>query len=268
MTAFTYRDKTALITGGSSGIGFEFACQLAEKGARLVLVARHPENLHAATRQLRQRYNVTVMEIALDLTGDNACRELSDKLAFAGISPDILVNSAGFATYGRFSKLALPREQQQITLNCQVPVALTHTLLPAMLERGQGAVINIASTAAFQPVPYMATYGATKAFLLSFSEALWAEYRTRGIRVLALCPGPTATPFFQTVNAKEAMVGKPVSPVFVVRQALRSLERQHSYRVTGWRNWLLSQLPAIVTRKRITLIAEKIMKPATPELPG
>ena len=130
-----------------------------------------------------------------------------------------------------------------------------------MLAQGRGAIINVASTAALQPDPYMAIYGASKAFLLSFSEALWAENRQRGVRVLALCPGATDTAFFAVVNAEEAAVGSRMPAEVVVRMALTALDKQRNYIITGGQNWLLGQLSRLVTRRRILLIAEKILRP-------
>lgn len=132
-----------------------------------------------------------------------------------------------------------------------------------MLKRGNGAVINVASTAGMQPDPYMAIYGATKAFLLAFSEALWAENRQRGVRVLALCPGATETAFFDVVNAKEASVGKIMSADAVVIIALNALDKNRNYIISGYNNWLLGQLQRFVTRRRLLIIAEKILRPKT-----
>lgn len=146
-------------------------------------------------------------------------------------------------------------------MNCVAPVALTHAMLPEMLRKGAGVVINVASTAAIQPDPYMAIYGATKAFLLSFSNALWGEYRAKGIRVLALCPGATDTAFFDVVNAEEASVGKRMPADKVVTLALKAVDTNRNYLITGCSNWLLGQLYRFVTRKRLLLIAEKILRP-------
>lgn len=261
MKTFAYPGKTALITGASSGIGLEFACQLAKKGVNLVLVARNEEKLHSAGESIQRKYPVSVQVIAVDLSGIQGVTELTRRLQAAALSPEILVNSAGFATYGEFSLLPPATEQQQILLNCLAPVALTHALLPAMRQRDEGVIINVASTAAFQPVPFMATYGATKAFLLSFTEALWEENRRHGIRVLALCPGATDTAFFDVVNAEEAAVGRRMPVSQVVQQAIYALETQNSYRVTGLSNWLLSLLPRYVSRRRMAMVTGKIMQP-------
>ncbi|WP_314154004.1 SDR family oxidoreductase, partial [Rouxiella badensis] len=250
-----------LITGASSGIGLEFAEQLAARGVSLVLVARTQNKLQALANRLTQQHGVTTRVIAQDLSAVDATATIMGQLHEAKIFPDILINNAGFATYGVFDALSLDRQREEIQLNCLSPVELTHALLPAMLKRGDGAVINVASTAAIQPDPYMAIYGATKAFLLSFSEALWAENRQRGVRVLALCPGATDTAFFDVVNAEEASVGKRMKADAVVSQALKALDKQRNYLITGCNNWLLGQLQRFVTRRRLLIIAEGILRP-------
>jgi short-subunit dehydrogenase len=261
MKSFNYSEKTALITGASSGIGLEFAEQLAARGVSLVLVARTQNKLLALANRLTQQHGVTTRVIAQDLSAVDATATIMGQLHEAKIFPDILINNAGFATYGVFDALSLDRQREEIQLNCLSPVELTHALLPAMLKRGDGAVINVASTAAIQPDPYMAIYGATKAFLLSFSEALWAENRQRGVRVLALCPGATDTAFFDVVNAEEASVGKRMKADAVVGQALKALDKQRNYLITGCNNWLLGQLQRFVTRRRLLIIAEGILRP-------
>ncbi|QOI55617.1 SDR family NAD(P)-dependent oxidoreductase [Rouxiella badensis] len=261
MKSFNYSEKTALITGASSGIGLEFAEQLAARGVSLVLVARTQNKLQALANRLTQQHGVTTRVIAQDLSAVDATATIMGQLHEAKIFPDILINNAGFATYGVFDALSLDRQREEIQLNCLSPIELTHALLPAMLKRGDGAVINVASTAAIQPDPYMAIYGATKAFLLSFSEALWAENRQRGVRVLALCPGATDTAFFDVVNAEEASVGKRMKADAVVSQALKALDKQRNYLITGCNNWLLGQLQRFVTRRRLLIIAEGILRP-------
>ncbi|MDR3432127.1 MAG: SDR family oxidoreductase [Rouxiella aceris] len=261
MASFDYSGKTALITGASSGIGLAFAEQLAARGTALILVARSADKLHHLADRLRQQHGINIWVLPQDLLAAEASSAVLDRLAAWDLTPDILINNAGFATYGVFEQISLQRQQEEIRLNCLLPVTLTHALLPAMLARGCGAVINVASTAAMQPDPYMAIYGASKAFLLSFSEALWAENRQRGVRVLALCPGATDTAFFAVVNAEEAAVGSRMPAEVVVRMALTALDKQRNYIITGGQNWLLGQLSRLVTRRRILLIAEKILRP-------
>lgn len=261
MKSFDYSDKTALITGASSGIGLVFARQLAARGVALILTARSEDKLRAIAAELIQKYAINVTIIVQDLSATDAAVAIAAKLQALYLSPDILVNNAGFATYGAFESLSLDRQLDEIQINCLAPVALTYLLLPVMLARRSGVVINVASTAAMQPDPYMAIYGATKSFLLSFSDALWAETRDRGIRVLALCPGATDTAFFDVVNAEEASVGKRMSAESVVSQALLAVDKERNYLITGCNNWLLGQLQRFVTRRRLLLIAEKVLRP-------
>lgn len=263
MNSFDYSGKTALITGASSGIGLVFARQLAARGVALILVARSESKLQAIADELAHKHRVATQVIAQDLSSHQALANILERLRVAKISPDILINNAGFATYGVFDELLLERQREEIQINCLAPVELTHALLPAMIKRRSGVVINVASTAAMQPDPYMAIYGATKSFLLSFSNALWAENRARGVRVLALCPGATDTAFFDVVNAEEASVGKRMSAESVVSQALQAVDKNRNYVITGCNNWLLGQLQRFVTRRRLLLIAEKVLRPKT-----
>jgi uncharacterized protein len=162
---------------------------------------------------------------------------------------DLLINSAGFATCGPFDRLNAEREQQEILLNVAAVVDLTHRFLPGMLFRRRGAIINVASTAALQPTPYMAVFGASNAFVLSFGEALWVEYRRRGIRVLALCPGPTRTDFFTVVGTPDAGVGSLETPGQVVQVALRTLERGLPSVIAGRQNALRANGLRFVPRR-------------------
>lgn len=263
MKSFNYSGTTALITGASSGIGLVFAEQLAARGVNLVLVARSQPKLEALAAKLTQESGIATWVITQDLTAAEATEAVILRLKALDLSPDILINNAGFATYGIFDTLGMQRQRDEIKINCLAPVELTHALLPAMVKRGSGVVINVASTAAMQPDPYMAIYGATKSFLLSFSNALWAENRARGVRVLALCPGATDTAFFDVVNAEEASVGKRMSASSVVSQALQAVDKNRNYVITGCNNWLLGQLQRFITRRRLLLIAEKVLRPKT-----
>lgn len=253
---FTYRGKTALITGASSGIGEVFAQRLAAQGTNLVLVARSEDKLQRLATQLQQQHGIQVDVIAIDLSCADAAQYLSDEIRQHGLAVDMLINNAGFGTYGQFDELPLERQRDEVLLNVLAVVELTHRFLPAMVAKGDGAVINVASTAAFQPIPSMAVYGATKAFVLSFSEALWAEYRERGVRVLALCPGPTETPFFDTVGSREPAIGTMITPEHVVQTGLQALEQGKSYAIPGWRNALTVLLPRGLPRSWTTLFVK------------
>lgn len=261
MQPVEYRNKAALVTGASSGIGAVFAQALAARGANVVLVARSEDRLQALARHLVRAHGIRAEVIAADLGEPGAACAVHRRARDLGLEPDILVNNAGFATYGRFESISLERQLEEIALNCKAIVALTHAALPGMLKRREGAIVNVASTAALQPIPHMAIYGATKAFALSFSEALWAENRQRGVRVMAVCPGATDTAFFDVVGAREAAVGKRMSPGVVVDASLRALDRGKSHIVTGRANRLLGMLPRVISREAAARLVESMLKP-------
>jgi len=258
---FDFHGKTALVTGASSGIGRAFAYALAKRGARLLLVARSRDKLRDLAAELQRDYACDADFLTADLSTTDAVHTIDCHLKATGKVVDVLVNNAGFAAYGRFETIPWTRQRDEVLVNCMAAIELTHLLLPGMQARSAGAVINVASTAAFQPDPYMAVYGATKAFLLSFSEAVWAENRHRGIRVVALCPGATQTAFFDVVGAQEAAVGTPMPVASVVQDALWALDRNRSHRIVGTRNRLLANLQRLLSREMSARLVEKILRP-------
>jgi uncharacterized protein len=250
----------ALITGASAGIGVEFAKRLAERGYDLILSARRRERLEELATRLRAEHGgVRVEVVVADLQDADAPAAIVAEVTRLGLSVDLLVNNAGFGTHGHFETLPPEREQGEIAVNVAALVALTHGFLPAMLERGHGGVINVASTAAFQPVPYMAVYAATKAFVRSFSEALHEEVRARGVRVIALCPGPTATEFFDT------SVAPPRGPIRTVRDVvttgLRAYDAGTPVTIDGPSNKIVIGFSNVIPRRWVTKMAGRIMKP-------
>ena len=250
----------ALITGASAGIGLEFALRLAERGYDVVLVARRGDRLDDLAARLRGAHaEIRAEAVVADLAGADAAAQISAEVAQLGLGIDLLVNNAGFGTHGHFEALSPERERDEIAVNVTALVALTHAFLPAMLERGRGGVINVASTAAFQPVPYMAVYAATKAFVRSFSEALHEEVHARGVRVLALCPGPTATEFFDTAVAPPRGSIRTVRDV--VTTGLRAYDAGRPVVIDGASNKLLIAGSTLVPRRWATKIAGRIMKP-------
>jgi short-subunit dehydrogenase len=259
-TTSPYAGKTALITGASSGIGAAFARALAVQGAHLILVARSEEKLREVAASVTGRHAIRADVLPFDLTRPDAGQQLFAVTQSRGHTVDILINNAGFATYGPFHVMDAEREQQEILLNVAAVVDLTHSFLSAMLARRSGSIINVASTAAFQPVPYMAVYGASKAFVLSFSEALWAEYRGQGIRVLALCPGPTDTNFF-TVAGEDASFGTKEAPEKVVQGALRALQRGRPSVISGRQNWLKANSVRLAPRSLVVSMGAKLLRP-------
>ncbi|MDB5056764.1 MAG: family oxidoreductase, partial [Chloroflexi bacterium] len=193
---FAYRGKTALVTGASSGIGAALARALARRGMQLILVARSKEKLVTLAAEFADRYRTRAEVIAIDLGRDGSARQVYEETERLGMPVDMLVNNAGFSNYGHFEDVPLDRDHQQMMVDVAALVDLTHAFVPGMLERGAGVVVNVASIVSFWPLPYQSVYGASKAFILSFSQALAVEYQGRGIQVLALCPGSTATNFF------------------------------------------------------------------------
>jgi short-subunit dehydrogenase len=248
--AITYRGRTALITGASSGLGEEFARQLAARGSDLVLVARRLDRLDALADDLRSTHGVTVTTLASDLSAPGAAAALADELAARDIPVHTLVNNAGFATRNRFEREDAARIAQEIDLNVGALVDITRAFYPDLLTRGDGALINIASTGAYQPVPLMAVYGATKAFVLSFTEALWFEAKGSGLKVLALSPGATKTEFFD-VAGEDARVGIFQTASEVVGLALATLDRRNPPPsvVSGLANRLTAGVTKLLSRR-------------------
>ncbi|MCZ8523054.1 MULTISPECIES: SDR family NAD(P)-dependent oxidoreductase [Paenibacillus] len=258
---FTYSNKTALITGASSGIGEAFARSLAALACNLILVARNEAKLKALAAELSAVHQVKTTVIALDLSVPGTAQALFSEVQKHQLKVDLLINNAGFATYGYFEQIPGERQHEEVMLNVAALVDITHAFMPDLLRSRDGGLINVSSTAAFQPDPYMAVYGATKAFVLSFSEALWAENRSRGLRVLALCPGATETSFFDVVGAKEASVGNRLTPDTVVQKALRALEKGRSHVITGRQNYLVAQVSRLFSRHFTLGIVERTLRP-------
>lgn len=235
----------ALITGASAGLGVDFARQLAAKGQRLVLAARRKDRLEALAAELG---NARAVEI--DLSGTGAANRLIADLTAHGEHVELLVNNAGFGLTGRFADLDGKRQRQMIDLNCGALVELAHTVLPGMIDRKSGTILNVASTAAFQPGPGMAVYFATKAFVLSFSEALHEEVRKQGVIVSALCPGPTSTEFgevagFGPSNLLDKVAADSPS---VVRAGLEGIEKRRAIIIPGLMNKATAQANRIFPR--------------------
>lgn len=255
---FYYQGKTALITGASSGIGEVFARDLARRGMNVILVARSEEKLRTLATNLHQKYGVRTEVIVADLSRENAALAVFDAVQQMQLTVDMLVNNAGFLNYAPFEQIAPEQDHAQVMVNVTALVDLTHAFVPGMLAQGEGAVINVSSSGAFQPMPYMAVYGASKAFVLSFSEALWVEYRNRGLRVLALCPGPTAT----RALVKVFDDGRATPPNRVVAAALKALEAGRSYVIPGLKNYFLANsIPRLLPRSITVQILERITRP-------
>jgi uncharacterized protein len=262
---FSYTKKTALITGASLGIGEAFTQILAARGMNLVLVARSTDKLRVLAQVLSEQNDIRAEVVPVDLCHEDAAQEVYRRTQALGMTVDLLVNNAGFGTFGSFEALDPEREHEEIMLNVTALVDLTHAFLPGMVVREAGGVINVASIASFQSLPYQAVYGATKAFVLSFSLALWAEYRKMGVRVVALCPGPTSTNFFAELGADVPKLSKMRSPESVVMTGLRALEQGRPYAVDGRRNFLGAQITHMTPLALTARVFERVMRPHTKE---
>ncbi len=238
------RRPRALITGASGGIGETFARHLAQRGYDLVLVARRKERLERLADELSSAHGIAVDVLSADLGSDGEAAVVEERLRFGGI--DLLVNDAGFGTRGGFADLPLEREIEELDVNVRALVRLTHAVLGSMVERGQGAIINVASTGAFQPVPHMATYAATKAFVLHFSEALHEEVKRQGVTVTCLCPGPVKTGFQEVAGVDRGRIPSVAWTDVdkVVESALRAVSSRRAVVVPG----LLNSVTAASTR--------------------
>ena len=256
--------KTALITGASTGIGVVFARQLAQRQMELILVARSRDKLEQLAAELGEQYGVKVTVIVQDLTVAGAGKLVYDTVNQKGINVDLLVNNAGFGDYGAFSEQDLARQLEMIQLNNLVLVELSHYFLRPMLAGAGGAIINVASIAGFQPLPYLSVYAATKAFVLSFSESLWAENKDKGVEILALCPGPTESNFFEVARFPSAFMGKNGrldSAEVVVQEALTALANKRPNVVAGkLANKIIVNLPRFLPRSWIVSLIEKQFK--------
>jgi short-subunit dehydrogenase len=256
------KDNFALITGASGGIGACFARALAARGRNLVLVARSKDKLESLRSKIAAKHSPRIEVIEQDLSAEGAARRLAATLTERGIVVDLLVNNAGFGANGEFWKLPLERQSEMLRLNIVTLTELTHLLLPAMVERRGGGIINISSTASFQPVPYTSVYAATKAYLTSFSMGLAEEVRQYGVKVLALCPGGTATNFWDAGQfSKIDLPGGLQSPEEVVEVGLRAFDRGRSLAVTRFINRLMIFALRLAPRRLAAQQAGNMFRP-------
>ena len=248
--------KAALITGASSGIGEEFARRLAAEGRNLVLVARTEKALHELCDALMLEHKISAHYVVLDLAEPDPDRIIFAETEKHGYEIDLLINNAGFGSAGDFCKLNIDRELQMIELNISALVSITHCYLCKMRGHREGTIINVSSAAGFQPIPFMATYAATKAFVTSFSEALAEENRPFGIQVMALCPGSTSTNFFAASHIDKPIQVKGQQTVGeVVEVALSAMKRGRTRVVSGFAN----KVGAVLGRHVPTFISRRVM---------
>ncbi|MDP9171936.1 MAG: SDR family oxidoreductase [Acidobacteriota bacterium] len=247
----------AIVTGASSGIGLAIAEELAAGGTKLVLVARRKDRLMAIAARLPVRVEV----FEADLGQDGAVRRLFEFTEAREIHPALLVNNAGFGTYGEFCKTDYDRQMEMVRLNCMAVVGLTHLYLPRMIARKSGDILILASTAAFQAVPYQTVYAATKAFDLIFAEGLAEEVKRHGVRVCALCPGQTESEFHQVAQEPIPKAMSVQTAAEVARIGLNAMRAGKHFVVCGFSNMLGMEIQRLVPRRVVTRVSERLFRP-------
>jgi short-subunit dehydrogenase len=253
--------KTALITGASGGIGYELAKQFARYQHNLVLVARSEAKLNQLAEELRAVHRVQIAVIAQDLSQPQAVTSIHASLKAQNITVDYLVNNAGFGDFGFFVETDWAKEEQMINLNIMALTHFTKVFVQDMVQRRSGRILNIASTAAFQPGPLMAVYFATKAYVLSFSEAIANELQGTGVTVTALCPGPTDSGFLEAaaLEGSKLFKGKKLpSSAEVAAYGYRAMMSGKTVVIHGTRNWLLANSARFAPRKLVTALVRKM----------
>ncbi len=264
-----YQDRWAVVTGASSGLGRVIAARLAERGMFLVLTGRNEARLDEVAQQIRRTApRVKVDTVSADLSTSSGVTALLDHVGNRPI--EVLVNNAGFGSYGPFAESDEGREAEEVAVDVSAVITLARAFLPGMLARRSGGILNVASTAAFQPVPYQAVYGASKAFVLSFSQALWAEARTAGVAVTALCPGPTRTGFVGALGADvggTALYSRLADPEPVIDAGLRALDKGRAVVIPGLRNNVLAEGGRFMPREWLTLFSARLLRSNSPARP-
>jgi len=253
--------QTALITGASGGLGYEFAKLFARDHYNLVLVARSGDKLNKLADDLQKQHGVSVKAVALDLGAPPSPQFLFDQLKREGIAIEILVNNAGYGNFGEFSKMPIADALGQINLNITALTVLTRLFVPAMVERHSGKIMNVASTAGFQPGPLMAVYYATKAYVISFTEAIANELKASGISATCFCPGATETGFAARAgNDKTRLFQKfaPMDAKTVAADGYRGLMKGKTLVISGTKNWLVAESVRFAPRKAVTAISRWI----------
>jgi hypothetical protein len=256
--------QTALVTGASAGIGVDLAACFAEDGYDLILAARTESALREVADRLAKTYAITATPIAADLGAIGGGKKLAGEIEKRGLSVEVLVNNAGYGQAGAFNGSDAAVQLGMIDLNDRALVELTHIYWPAMLANKRGGVLNVASSAAFQPGPLMAIYYASKAFVLSFSEALWEEARGTGVKVSCLCPGPTVSKFREragTGKTRLSRAGTPMSSMSVARMGYDAWQANKRVEVTGMRNRITASLAPFLPRALLLRIVRNLQSP-------
>ncbi|MFN3430649.1 MAG: SDR family NAD(P)-dependent oxidoreductase [Candidatus Sericytochromatia bacterium] len=256
--------QTALITGASSGIGASFARRLAADGYHLILVARRADKLEALAAEVTANRSIRAEVIPADLSRPEAPGALLEAVTARGLTVDLLINNAGIGAHGPFEATTHDDDQRMIDLNISSLTAMTRAFLPGMLERRSGAVINVASTAAFQAIPYFAVYAATKAYVLAFSEALAEEVADRGVKIVCLCPGPTATEFNDVAGVSKLEAAKKAPTMTadaVAAEGLAGLKAGRVVQVAGLVNAFGASAGRLMPRQWVAKAAGLIFNP-------
>jgi uncharacterized protein len=253
--------KWALITGASAGIGGELAKQLAAGGANLVLTARRTDRLEKLAAELLAKHGIRAETFSADLARPEAPHEIFDFTARKNIEVELLVNNAGFGAFGYGHEIPVARQMEMVQVNCSAVVALASLYLRGMIERRHGDILIVASVAAFQPVPFISAYAATKAFDLLFAEAIAEEVRPFGVRVCALCPGSTTTEFQQVAEQPDRSFRWPERADKVARVGLEGLARGKSCVISGARNILMVEAERLTPRRFVSRMAANVMRP-------
>lgn len=256
-----WRGRWALVTGASAGIGVALAKELAAVGAHLLLTARRRDRLDELARNLQQARGIQTEVFPADLTQASAPEDIHAFTQQKGLAIELLINNAGFGKYGQLTQVASQRLLDMLQVNCTAVVHLTRLFLPDMIQRRRGDVLILASTAAFQAVPYITTYAATKAFDLLFAEGLAEEMRSYGIRVCALCPGSTESEFHAVAGQEQFTSKNPETAEKVARAGLEALAAGKSYVISGLGNYLGTQSQRLVPRRLVTRIAANMFRP-------
>jgi uncharacterized protein len=256
--------KTVLITGASGGLGYEFALLFARDGFDCILVARSRDKLDELAARLESEFRVKTLVIARDLSKPSAVDEIYEEVSAASMDVDVLVNNAGFPVYGRFVDTDLQTELDMLQVNVMALTALTKLFVRGMVERRNGRILNLASTAAFVPGPLMAVYYASKAYVLSFSQALTNELKGTGVTVTALAPGPTRTGFQERGSLEGARLvrGQVADPASVARTGYRGLMAGKSIVIPGWGNKLLPVVVRLSPRRVVTRVSRRMLEQA------
>ena len=260
-----YQGRWAVVTGASSGLGHGLATRLADRGMSLVLTGRNEARLDQVAQEIRRAApRVKVETVVADLSTLSGVSVLLENVGDRQI--EVLINNAGFGSYGPFAEADAKREDEEVAVDVNAVISLARAFLPGMIARGSGGILNVASTIAFQPAPYQAVYGASKAFVLSFSQALWAETRGTGVAVTALCPGPTRTGFVDALRADVAhttIYRRLAEPGPVIDAGLRALEKGRAVVIPGLRNRIVAESVRFMPREWLTRIVGGWLRPVS-----